>query len=131
MEKLEIKHLAPYLPYNVNIYGGSMIWDLKGICAEFKGEIYVNMESGSFKNNNASMTDYSLILHPLSDLTKEKLSKYYKQLMDSDLERVIRDTIEYPLNQSYTYTTEFLLKNHYDIYGLIKKGLAININTLK
>jgi hypothetical protein len=132
--KLEFKHIVPYLPYGLQIYGSSEIWILFGIDRSYKGEIFVNLENGQEGNENfyreASMFEHSLILHPLSDLTKEKLSKYYTQLMDGDLERCIKDTLEYPLNQSYTFI-QYLLSEHYDIFGLIKEDLAIDINTLK
>lgn len=73
--KLELKHLAPYLPYDVQVYGSSEIWTLFGIDRVVDGEIFVNLENGTNPNFNyyreASMFEHSLILRPLSDLTKE------------------------------------------------------------
>lgn len=69
--KLELKHIAPYLPYNLKLKYVSK-YDVDKLSIESivtlkqinEGSICVN----GYKTNNKS---YMPILHPLSDLTKE------------------------------------------------------------
>ena len=110
--KLELKHLAPYLPYGLN----GMI--------DGKRVVFHSDNIWVFTLNAKP------ILRPLSDLSKDMLSKYYKHLMADDLDKIIEDTIAWPLNQSYTFTQK-LLEWHFDIFWLIEKNLAIDINTIK
>lgn len=67
--KLEIKHLAPYLPYGLKLYGASDIWTMHSLGIE-NIEIYngLNLQELSFDD---CLCDYKPLLHPLSDLTKE------------------------------------------------------------
>jgi len=131
MEKLEMKYLAPYLPYKLRLLEDDIINGYE----EYNTEM-IGLHNDGVRTSINSIEEWTSIefvkpiLKPLIDLTRETLSKYYTQLMDSDLDRTVIDTLNYPLNQSYTYTTNFLLKNHYDIFGLIEKGLAINLNDL-
>lgn len=100
MNKLEMKHLINYLPYELKILdfirGGNSILD----------DTYI------LKNNNIhrcltfmNKTEKP-ILRPLKDI-------------DNDEFKDIKIT-----NQSV------LFKLHFDVYNLIEKGLAIDINTL-
>lgn len=144
--KLEIA-LSSYLPHKVKMCQRIMRWvgmEEKEVTYG-EGQIfsyigsntpYVVWDSGrggiseTFLSDFTPESGYKLIIRPLSDLTKEILKDYYTQLMDGDLESVIKDTLKYPLNQSYTFT-QYLLKNHYDIFGLIESGLAISYNDIK
>jgi hypothetical protein len=169
MEKLELKHLAPYLPYQVNFTDITLKprWTL--MVANISVFDYIN---------------HKLILHPLSDLTKEiehngekfvplvelfKLIKnveceilitndeHYSLGYNSDLDcyYMIFDNIEFEFGE---YEVEFYFQNnnlvlnvpvwfnnvisnnydlygklfewHFDVFGLIEKGLAIDINTI-
>ena len=69
MEKLELKHLAPYLPYQLECYGASEIWHLEGLSHRKiwikNSRGFQTMDYGDFE------ADYSILLHPLSDLTKQ------------------------------------------------------------
>src|SRR6478736_9984112 len=133
--KLELKHLAGYLPYG-----------LKGISTEenlgieiVKGySIYGKNDTICLATNvdDIDLELFKPILRPLSDLTKEievngekfvpldELWKYhnFSAMRWGDIET---DPTRYP----YTIV-EKLLEWHFDIHGLIEKGLAIDINTL-
>lgn len=127
MEKLELKHVAPYLPYGLKVLywngdADSYVQTLSGLTYGLKSVL------GSDK--------HKLILRPLSDLTKEithngetfvpmdVLFDLFAQtdLLDFDIDEI--------LNQPYQIIQK-LLEWHFDISGLIKKGLAIDINTLE
>ena len=132
--KLELKHLAPYLPYG-----------LKGVCNEVT--YLLTTEGGSTKefgslNGTAGLSMFieycKPILRPLSDLTKGEifvdgeLKNYFQEF---ELEKYLpfdfyADTKYWTQDLPYKIILEFL-ENHFDIFGLIPQGLAIDINTLE
>lgn len=122
--KLELKHLSPYLPYGL------------------KGEITRNIYPRSKEIKEVTITNisdwntraYSIkpILRPLSELFEDK----YKNLFFiSDytyaILRKVQDGNKYNEVEALPYfVTVKLLENHFDVFGLIEKGLAIDINIL-
>jgi len=112
--KLELKHLAPYLPYNVYVGDGR---------TPFK------LTEHNFTNVFKYLT--TIYLHPLSDLTKVievNGEKFVPSTLGLNLplDNLISEEI---LKLKYT-TVQKLLEWHFDIHGLIENGLAIDINTL-
>ena len=141
--KLELRHLAPYLPYQLKIrteYKSSFNtvpntikiepWNFSGLERPFK--------------KRYGMVSCQPILRPLSDLTKEiehngerfvpcnKLWDDMSLLVDEDWTQknqalhfinYYKDELCYPLS-----FWEKLFEWHFDIYSLIDKGLAIDIN---
>ena len=111
--KLELKHLAPYLPYGLKYVkysdNNSPIRHdiMQGVSTN---GIYAcgDITPLSFKNCKP-------ILRPLSDLKSNSFRSY-----------------DYLVNENvYSFEEyEFIFKNHFDVFGLIPK-FAININTLK
>jgi len=96
-------------------------------------DLYITYEGGS---TGKFLDSCRLILRPLSDLTNENTIEFYK--LDSiDLELIdINEWTEELINM-IIYNDKFqliqfdyLFKNHFDVFGLIDKGLAIDINTL-
>jgi hypothetical protein len=147
--KLETKHLAPYLPYKLKmvmthdsfedfenidsdedcLLKGS-IWELYvlttdyidffgGECDDFavKGERYRIANNGTLKP----------ILRPLSDLTLEECTKCDILNVTSALSG---QKPEFILRHTSYIDIEKLISLHFDVFGLIEKGLAIDINTL-
>jgi hypothetical protein len=118
--KLQKKHLAPYLDCELEC-----IVELTG-----SSELpWYFSEDGKYKLNGLmfdwmdsdEVTSIKPILKPLSDLDKEVL--------------VIFNFITYPKrgDSINVYSYEFMIycfKNHFDVFGLIEKGLAIDINTI-
>lgn len=102
MEKLTIKELAPYLPYGLNVVNENGI----GYCEINNIQIAHIIEYDR-------ISEVKPILRPLSDL-------------DDGYD----NTPESLQECTYSYI-QILLSNHYDIFGLIEKGLAIDINTLE
>jgi hypothetical protein len=119
--KLELKHLAPYLPYG-----------LKGIFRNRK-EVLKSCTIG-FINREILYGDFKPILRPLSDLAtnNEVLDLLYKECQGID------ENIDYwcEFKGDMTNTcisfraSQILFKHHFDVFGLIEKGLAIDINTI-
>tara|TARA_R110001632_G_scaffold117450_1_gene229538 strand:- start:143 stop:514 length:372 start_codon:yes stop_codon:yes gene_type:complete len=122
--ELELKHLAPYLPY--------------GLKARFMHPVVKHQKTGVI-NNTYNLDDdvklsidysddehiwmYKPILRPLSDLTE------YSYTIGSYFNLEDFKTCVYNKEVS-VLEWEDLLKNHFDVFGLIEKGLAIDINTL-
>lgn len=127
MKKLELKHLAAYLPYEVSVFrntGETHNITLLTACiiVLWQGDYY---------------TEFKPILRPLSDLTKEidvngeKFVPFEKitQGIRPEPEYLLRDLQNTPLLCKY-FIIEMLLSWHFDIFGLIENGLAVDINTL-
>ncbi len=124
MKKLELKHLSGYLPYKLGLWH-----------SEWK-EVLI-MDSNGCKSYSLSIYDVSKyakpILHPLSDLTNDTCDFIYNKEVDySSIIQWINLDIESRLSSKFSLLFwNDLYKYHFDIHGLIEKGLAIDINTLK
>lgn len=155
---LELKHLAPYLPYGLKIFEPvqSKLLALNLTTSYNTSTIGLPFlfEDGNYKHG------YGLpALHPLSDLTKEievngeRFVPYKELEKELLLEGVVRFGVE-PHNKWVGFCignncilpihdddgevlsecslgiVEKLFEWHFDVFGLIKNGLAIDINTL-
>ena len=132
--KLETKHLAPYLPYNLRceVFNtgqekeiGEMIAVYNDGSACFgniveseKGFEYIKPILQPLFNDNF---DYTIFL--MDNFPEEKWADAYNDIMNGVGFGVKIEQIPYELH-------EFLFENHIDVFGLIEKGLAIDINTL-
>lgn len=147
MKQLELKHIVGYLPYDLN-------FQHKFVKAKHKGE--TNLRLWQSKLEPLKLTDlfyktgktfdFNLLLRPLSDLTKEievngeKIFpiKWLKQNYTDHKLKLEGNCIilsdSYSLEQDILAAPfaiiEKLYEWHFDIHGLIEKGLAIDINTL-
>ena len=114
--KLELKHLAPYLLYGLNFY--------------------VEHKNGSRLDNWIMNVDTNLrqiivfqnkpILKPLSELEDyfQEVNKPYNYPDFGHMERSILSG-----HASFEFVNE-LIQDHYDVFGLIEKGLAVNENLI-
>ncbi len=125
---MELKHLAAYLPYNVKVTSNID----KGFyltTSIFDTSIY----------QYRSWEKLKLLLHPLSDLTKEievngekfvPIDKLTEGCHEHNAkEKLIYDIIHFPELLPY-FKVQLLLKWHFDVFDLIEKGEAIDRNTL-
>ena len=129
---LLLKDLCARLPYNVicqvefkeNGKYNSKVILLSGI---FTDEAYFTTQGGSIYSN-----EYKPYLFPLSSITKEQLFEVQEILSKNEIEiedgflRIVdaeRNTITY---LEILAVLEWFYKNHFDINGLIEKGLAID-----
>jgi len=128
-KQLELKHVAPYLPYGVKAETPNGIQEIKGIDTALDA-IGLNYWVDGLKRTSFSI-DCRLRLRPLSDLTKEiehNGDKFVpsKVLSAWDLEGItIIDMPHIPAN-----LYDLLLKWKFDVFGLIEDGLAVDINTI-
>lgn len=156
MEKLELKHLAAYLPYGLKVQHTEFLPN--------KDEIQTTLIE-SISDNCVTFTEYCCdyyfneiepeckikpILRPLSDLTKEievngekfmPMEKLYKhwvgthtnnQINQKYFSEIMERLSKYDDCKHIHYCiVENLFKWHFDIFELIHKNLAIDINTLK
>jgi len=129
--KLELKHLAGYLPYGLKCLAQGeceKFFDMQGITDFTDVDLH---ETGRTVSEQYDIEDVFPILRPLSDLTKEievNGEKFVPSTLGLGLP--LDDlTSEEILKLKYT-TVNKLLSWHFDIYGLIENGLAIDIKTL-
>ena len=120
--KLELKHLASYLPYK-----------LKGIHTQFCFNKVIHTLESIYTYGDVltdfdefSMEYFKPILKPISDLEKDNffINLYF----------ISNDTFEgfsvKRKNECYTRLNEinYLFENHYDVFNLIPNDLAVSIH---
>ena len=142
--KLELKHLANYLPYGLKARFREtdkpncrkyVIGTIGAMYCEKNGCVSITC----YDTVNAAPTKFMPILRPLTDLYRKDLS-FNEEILDSfsdyswnRFEEVFFSVLKpRNANEFITYeNTELLFKNHYDLFGLIEQGLAFDINDLK
>jgi len=128
MEKLELKHLAPYLPYGLKCQ-------------------WLREDDNKLIVSDLTISDYHFlirskrakpILRPLSDLTKEEFKninycddEYEVKYEEGFVFIVDKCEVNYNELTRINDIIEWFYENHFDVFGLIEKDLAIDINTLK
>jgi hypothetical protein len=156
--KLELKHLAAYLPYGLKLYiECNSEFDTNGFDHEFdENPIFIDgireMTGINYENSflpdcimfkevtktNQSRDGYvqienvKPILRPLSDLDKEIThdGKTFNPKFVIDMAFPSERMGLNPATWSHRVVTK-LQEWHFDVFGLIDNGLAIDINTLK
>lgn len=120
MKKLLLKHLTTYLPYEVKIGDNR---------SKLIFEKSLDFQSAEFLIQEKSNDSIKIVLRPLSDLIEGKWNNIF---ISKDIDEILTkyqsdknlDCVEY-------YLVNILISHHFDIFGLIEKDLAIDINTLK
>ena len=151
--RLQLQHLAPYLPYELKAY--------QTIYTEVRGGRKDKITTEIRKVNSTSVYNFfqhspqkenpekyiKPILRPLSDLTKE-IEVNGEKFVPINLLEIDSSTVDFNSanNQPiiklvdcefiyvidvYNNITQKLLEWHFDVFGLIERGLAIDINTLE
>ena len=128
--KLELKHLAPYLPFKLNCLNQNLpdtemvVEELIGISNHITWSGVFNAKYGS---NHVPICGIKPILRPLSDLTNEFKDdfRFTERAMT-----IHKYGLNHWLKGLRFDIVEFLFENHYDVFGLIEKGLGIDVNTL-
>jgi len=142
MEKLELKHLAPYLPYGLQMMSMN-----DGMNDGMKYTLNIKKLS-VFDMTESIQLQHNPILHNLSDLTKKikhgnctfipESYLYFEVIAtDNDMYGLFQefkddclDGIDCDISHKPYCVIRQLFEWHFDVFGLIGKGLAIDINTL-
>jgi len=123
IEKLELKHLAPYLPYELKVKNtvtrSGATWTATGIHIHNEN-VFVNLNKSYTGTNTRHIKP---ILRTMSDLPDE----IFEDFGFADEEDFLVCLIEGSINYC-DYIK--LISQHFDVFGLIDAGLAIDINTL-
>jgi hypothetical protein len=135
--KLELKHLAPYLPYGLQVMDCEHnVNSIELVVGLHNDEFITHIDNLEFKSGKP-------ILRPLSDLTKEMEFDNEKFTPSKDKYWGM-NSFQYHINQFENWESPsaylnsrapyglllVLIKWHFDVFGLIEAGLAIDINTL-
>lgn len=105
--QLELKHLAAYLPYGLKAMYNGIKFTITALGQK-------NCYGTTFESSQGLVfNDFKPILRPLSDIEDDEIN-----------------TPEYLQSCCYSYV-QYLLEQHYDVFGLIDNGLAIDVNTIR
>tara|TARA_R110000823_G_C15725246_1_gene479131 strand:+ start:319 stop:678 length:360 start_codon:yes stop_codon:yes gene_type:complete len=118
--KLELKHLAPYLTYGLKFID---------IPEGYNQQRELNIDSF-----NWLLTDGKPILRPLKEMYQVEEIMYEFSEYDLELFETSFFILGIGCTNRFSHLNvdqyNMILKNHFDIFGLIEQGLAIDINTL-
>lgn len=122
-DKLELKHLAPYLPYGLNVklefmedsnipwyYEDKEIFILEGMMLDWWNS-----------DGKRDITKITPILRPLSDFNDSEADKEIFETGNYYTSVKLNSCMDLPY-----WETQILLKYHFDVFGLIDKGLALS-----
>lgn len=135
--KLEFKHITPYLPYGLKIkYNDSK--DIWGIGYHYETdyeEMLYPLSTLIFtmESQTLSPLGWKPILKPLTDLTtlihKDEKDCTYSNWISAEYDIEIISFIElWGFEKLPFEVVDYLLEHHFDVYGLIEKGLALDHN---
>jgi hypothetical protein len=126
--ELKLEDLAPYLPYG-----------LKAVCSQdIDGVLYkhINLTKRFYSMPTAILTNFKPILRPLADLKtshnifKDKSICFIDESDNGGSFTIDDIYFKYQESSFSDWRNAYLLllENHFDVFGLIEKGLAIDIN---
>lgn len=125
--KLDERYFAPYLPFGLRVMNNKQTIFKLATFSNRLGKGVENREMQSVLNE-----EMKPILRPMTDLQKEEFNYIYNiirvNIGKTRLKRLIEDG--YGLTDLPYFLTEYLFEKHFDFFGLIKKDLAVDINTL-
>lgn len=129
MEKIKLSEICGYLPYGLSINNKNeelrAIVNPDGVETLFRGHLI----------NYYELEEIKPILSPLKDIYTHKYKPKYAKGMHVISEIIpmyYLEMIKIGQVKEIPYDWfELLLKEHFDVYGLINRGLAIDINSLK
>ena len=117
--KLELKHLAPYLPYDLKATENGKNTGL--VVGLYNKHNLIEVEY-EFGNKRSEIDLFKPVLKPIEDFENEVESSF-------DFIKNPKSGVNSQIFYPYDFA-EYCFKNHYDVFGLIEKGLAVDINTL-
>ena len=130
-KELLLKDLCARLPYDVKV-----LYDNKVYNIDYVSGAYEEIKLDDCFNYTLNISVVKPYLFPLSSMTKEQLFEVQEIMGKNEIEiedgflRILdsdRNTISY---LEILALLEWFYKNHFDINGLIEKGLAIDATNL-
>lgn len=128
---LLLRYLSMALPYNLKLQYQGKDYDYFGID---RGRIFVNIARPGEWLSHTNIYEVKPYLRPMSSMTEEEDKERIRlgiwrnsQAKGCEVTRIIPDTSEDYSSQPLQNALKFLLKKHFDIFGLIPKGLAIAV----
>jgi len=137
--ELEIKHIAPYFPFEINVLKSGTKYNVLALYPHKIKICYKKSGSGFIVQSSSELDGVQLILRSFESITENEAimcglylpKKNWHELSWSQVKERISQTIKNNTQIEFTVNEiESLLKLHFDLYGLIEKGLAVDINTL-
>lgn len=130
-KEILIKDLCARLPYGVKILFENKVFSIDYISAVYE-EIKLDIPD----NYTLDISNVKPYLFPLSSMTREQLFDVQEIIGKNEIE--IEDGFLHIINSDRNTITyleilavlEWFYKNHFDIYGLIPMGLAIDATGL-
>lgn len=150
MDKITIKELAPYLPYGLKCIWNTETYELHGVLANDKCKLMDIYDDTIY---GCGIKFIKPLLFPLSSLTKE-IEVNGERFVPLKVLESMNDFGEHLYIQSSTLSEDFgkldwwiedeggftfnemmnvynkLLEWHFDVFGLIERGLAIDKTTI-
>lgn len=127
MKNISLKHLSAYLPYQVK---ATFKETTDRYCRKYVigtvGAVYDGSKEPTivcFDTVNATPDKFKLLLRPMSALDEKALSDINCDLMDQIKMEQFRDK-EISLFSMPYGVIQILLSHHYDVFDLIKRGMA-------
>jgi hypothetical protein len=141
------EHLSAYLPYGLLIQREGKIVELCGLDRPYKTNDHYHIRGEtkvpngtyrqvcSFYLETRDLVHFKPLLRPMHSLTKSELHRarfvdHIDYLTNEFDYWVSCDGISYVIDRIPYGHMKFLFENHYDIFGLIDAGSAIDINTI-
>lgn len=133
MKQLTIAHLAPYLPYGLEVLDDdNVLWKLQALYSNAEVAIVENdYNAGCYEKG---FEEIKPILKPLIEIKKileimDEFSEYSWNTFENTFFLEVqclnwKDFVTYEI-------AELCFKHHLDLFNLIKGGLAIDYNSLK
>lgn len=129
---LQLQYLSASLPYGVEcLAGDAVVGKLVGI-VPYAGELYLYLKG--------VLTPYRLdevkpYLRSMDDMTEEEKNEMHNLLSPEGTAVYESDGISLPINHCGEFVPyefmgriiQYLLEHHFDLWGLIPKGLAIAV----
>ncbi len=141
--ELELKHIAPYALHGLRLF----------VSQKFKGDWYGKLTDIDFSSKTIRikgdgehshiwkyqpLSNVKPILRPLSDYNgphgwydEDQHEIHLSSTTENELfiHNILDDCTDIPIKAALDLL-EILFEQHYDVFGLIEQGLAIDINTL-
>ncbi len=129
MERLKIKELSPYLPYDLTVMGNINGIDTECCLTTWNIESHIQGQSKPLLKQLSSLTEertdsqYSTLIEEIIKEAKQTCDAY-----DEWLEIFIDDPDPSRILQAPYEVVQELLAQKFDVFGLIDKGLALPID---